>query len=291
MSGAGAGTALGSEPRPAVSGRSGAPAGRPLPSPLVDLEALLAASAERPHRLIEIGAEAASEPDTEPLVPGALRLRMADFAGPETATTGRQPLPDHARLADALTAAGIAPGTALLLYAREASALSIAARGWVTLRWAGVIDVRVLRTPPARRTAELAAWVASSSSQPLRAAPAAFVPDGTVVATTAQVAARSAETLLIDARSPEAYGGDGSHIPGARNLPTGLLVDGTGVRTPEEVRAAYRSVLGIAPEQHEIILSCGSGISASLQALALASAGVAAPVYIGSWSEWSKLER
>jgi len=296
-----AGTALGTELRPATAARPEETAARAIPSPLVALDALLAAPADRPHRLVEVGAGPVSDPGSDqdpepripdPLVPGAIRLGISDFAGAEGPTTGRQPLPDHTRLTDTLTAAGIAPGTALLLYARDASALSIAARGWVTLRWAGATDVRVLRIgpglPPAPRIAELAAWIADSATQHTPDAPEAFVPDPTVVATTEQVAARHAETLLVDARGPEGYGGAGSHIAGSRNLPTGLLVGEDGPRAPEQIRAAYRSVLGVAPEDQEIILSCGSGISASLQALALASAGVAAPVYIGSWSEWSK---
>lgn len=298
MTAPGAVAALSAGVRSTADPRHDAPAAPVIPSPLVTLEALLATPPARPHRLIEIGADPTAGPgsasDPGPLVPGALRLGISDFAGAEGPATGRQPLPEHARLAGTLIRSGIAPGTALLLYAREASALSIAARGWVTLRWAGARDVRVLRTEPgsepASRAAELAAWIAASGAQ-APPAPAEFVPDRTVVATSEQVAARPLESLLIDARGPEAYGDAGSHIAGAQNLPTGLLVDEHGVRTPEEIRAAYRAVLGVEPDDRELILSCGSGISASLQALALASAGVAAPVYIGSWSEWSKLER
>ena len=75
-------------------------------------------------------------------------------------------------------------------------------------------------------------------------------------------------------------------MPGARNLPWSSLVGADGALLPaDELRAAFENA-GVdltAP----IVTSCGSGISASLVALALARLGRDdAAVYDGSWSEW-----
>jgi thiosulfate/3-mercaptopyruvate sulfurtransferase len=76
------------------------------------------------------------------------------------------------------------------------------------------------------------------------------------------------------------------HMPGALNLPWATLVGASGeLASPEALRGAFAAA-GVdlaAP----IVTTCGSGISASLLALALARLGRPdAAVYDGSWSEW-----
>ena len=75
-------------------------------------------------------------------------------------------------------------------------------------------------------------------------------------------------------------------MPGARNVPFGslLLEDGV-LASPDHIQAIFEAA-GVdfaAP----ITTTCGSGISASLLALALARLGRDdAAVYDGSWTEW-----
>ena len=262
-----------------------------VPAPLIDVTTLLAAPAAGPTRIVEVSAD----PLRPPLLPGALVLGIADFAGPEGDTTGRQPLPDHEELVRTLRAAGVSAATQLLLYAREDSDLSVAARGWVTLRWAGANSVRVFGAERgaqiAARAPELLAWLADGAGPDAPTADGdgpAFVPNDSVVVEARAVEDRDAQTLLVDARAPEAFGDDGSHIPGAVNVPVSGLVDAGRLRDPESIRATFRDALRVDPGAQPLMLSCGSGIAASVEALALATAGVAAPVYIGSWSEWRK---
>lgn len=255
---------------------------------------LISAPAQRPTRVVEIvhaSPSAAPNAGAVAPIPGAVRLSAADFAGAEGPTTGRQPLPDHARLAATLTAAGITPDTALVVVPRSPDALSTAARGWVTLRWAGASEVSVL-APGRHHTSDadlssLAQWAAASgnvdNSRP-------FERNESVVTTADAVAHRDGMVILIDARSPEAFGDDDAHIAGSVNLPTAALLEAGALTDAEALRRTYRETLGVDPHAQPLIVSCGSGISASVQALALAQAGVAAPVYIGSWSEWSKRE-
>jgi thiosulfate/3-mercaptopyruvate sulfurtransferase len=100
---------------------------------------------------------------------------------------------------------------------------------------------------------------------------------------------------VVDARSRGRFAGTepepraglrGGHIPGSLNLPYDELyrADGT-LRPPAELADAFAKA-GVDPHR-PVITSCGSGVTASVLALALHVTGhndVA--VYDGSWSEW-----
>ncbi|WP_347290040.1 3-mercaptopyruvate sulfurtransferase [Kluyvera georgiana] len=75
------------------------------------------------------------------------------------------------------------------------------------------------------------------------------------------------------------------HIPGARNVPWGdLVVDGE-LRTTDQLEAIFARQ-GVDLRQ-PIIVSCGSGVTAAVVALALATLEADdVPLYDGSWSEW-----
>ena len=105
-------------------------------------------------------------------------------------------------------------------------------------------------------------------------------------------ALKTRNAVILDARSAERFAGTkpeprsglrSGHMPGARNIPFGLVNAGKGVlRPPEELRALF----GLETDT-PIITSCGSGITACVLALALESAGYKnVAVYDGSWCEW-----
>ena len=104
---------------------------------------------------------------------------------------------------------------------------------------------------------------------------------------------------IVDARSkgrfdgtaPEPRAGlEGGHIPGSLNLPfTSLVTDGdvTKFKTPAEIRDAFKEAGVVFGSK--IVLTCGSGVSASVLALGLNLLGQelsSSPIYDGSWSEW-----
>lgn len=105
-------------------------------------------------------------------------------------------------------------------------------------------------------------------------------------------------TQLIDARPPGRFTGEvpepraglrGGHMPGARNLVWSAVV------TPEKtLRSADELTLAFEEAGVDlfrpVITTCGSGVTASVLALALTRLGYAGvPVYDGSWSEWGSL--
>ena len=90
--------------------------------------------------------------------------------------------------------------------------------------------------------------------------------------------------VVLDVRERAAF--DVDHIPGARNLPYGKLLnkDGT-LKSPREIERLFEEAdvdLG-----KPVVTSCGSGITAAALALALAQTGHRkTAVYDGSWAEW-----
>jgi thiosulfate/3-mercaptopyruvate sulfurtransferase len=91
----------------------------------------------------------------------------------------------------------------------------------------------------------------------------------------------------FEATEPEPRPGiAGGHIPGARNLPFGLLYNEDGTfKPPEELRRLYDEA-GLDPSK-PFIASCGSGVTATSLIFAahlLGSDG--GKLYDGSWSEW-----
>ena len=99
--------------------------------------------------------------------------------------------------------------------------------------------------------------------------------------------------MLLAARAADSSSGEPNPIdqrlgpiPGAVTLPWGeLLADGR-LLPIDDVRAAARA-RGITPDV-EVIASCGSGVSACLDLLALEAAGLGAGrLFVPSWSGWA----
>lgn len=208
------------------------------------------------------------------------------------------PVPNQLAGADGFAQAagrqGIDAGTVVVAY--DDSASIFAGRLWWAFRAMGHDAVRVL-------DGGWPAWLAAggpTTDEAPSVRPATFVPRprAELRRTIDEVADRSADAVLLDARAPDRYAGAGAdpvggHIPGARNVPYAALVDERGLLRPEpELRAAFARV-GIDPDSPpaELVSSCGSGISASVPLLALEflnpGAGARGAVYDGSWAEWS----
>jgi len=186
---------------------------------------------------------------------------------------GRHPLPSAEAFAAAASRAGIAPGVLVVAY--DHGAAGGAARLWWLLRHFGHDDAAVLR-------GGFESWLGPVGAGEEEIEPREFVPrpraDDTVDAD--ELAARLGEPglVVVDARVPERYRGEvepidpvAGRIPGAVNWPHGTEL-------PPEVADA-----------DEIVVYCGSGITACVDLLALARAGRPdAKLYPGSWSDWCR---
>lgn len=100
---------------------------------------------------------------------------------------------------------------------------------------------------------------------------------------------------VLDARPPGRFQGTdpepregmrSGHIPGSINMPFNILLnkDGT-LKSREALKTAFADA-GLAPDR-PAVMSCGSGVTASIVYLALQMIGhTGLAIYDGSWSEW-----
>ena len=107
-----------------------------------------------------------------------------------------------------------------------------------------------------------------------------------------ELRARLGSLTLLDVRAGERYRGEvepvdplPGHIPGALSLPSTGNMGGDGrFLSPDELAVRIGS-LG-APDQ-EVVVSCGSGVTACHTALAMRIGGLPDPIlYAGSYSDW-----
>ena len=99
---------------------------------------------------------------------------------------------------------------------------------------------------------------------------------------------------LIDSRAPERFHGEvelidkiAGHIPGAVNFLWEQIKDANGEFLPvKKIRELYSFV----DPSKEIIIYCGSGVTACYNWIALKHIGIDSSIYAGSWSDWISYE-
>lgn len=227
-------------------------------------------------------------------IPGALHADLnRDLADLGKTGQGRHPLPDSDAFAATLGRWGIAPDTQVVVYDAADGSMA-AARLWWLLRLIGHARVAVLDGGMAAwQAAGLALTTEQPVVEPLPPYPGRF--DRARIATVDEVAARlkHAPGWLLDARAGERFRGDvepldpvAGHVPGAVNRPFALNVADGRLRPAPDLRAALQPLIGThAPEQ--VVLMCGSGVTACHLLLAMEVAGLhGAKVYADSWSGW-----
>lgn len=229
-------------------------------------------------------------------IPGARHAHLdRDLAGPRMPGSGRHPLPDPQRLAGLFSAWGVGPGVQVVAY--DDSGGTMAARLWWLLRWLGHDSVALL---DGGWQSWLEAGLPVSTAPPPPPAPAEGCFQATVacmpVADTAAIERRLGDRrlLLLDVRAPARYRGEvepidpvAGHIPGAINRPFAWSLDEWGrFRSPETLAAEFRQLIA-GRAMRDVVVSCGSGVTACHGLFALELAGLpGACLYPGSWSEW-----
>jgi thiosulfate/3-mercaptopyruvate sulfurtransferase len=100
-------------------------------------------------------------------------------------------------------------------------------------------------------------------------------------------------SLILDARAPDRYAGEqepldaiAGHIPTAINAHLANNLKDGRFKTPEELLEVF-AALGVTSADG-VITSCGSGVTACHNILAMRVAGLGqGTLYPGSWSDWS----
>jgi thiosulfate/3-mercaptopyruvate sulfurtransferase len=223
-----------------------------------------------------------------PRIPGAVDVDLpTELASAGGGTRGSRPLPDIEQLTRNARRWGLRRGVPVVVYDHDRGL--VAARGWWVLRWAGIADVRLL-------DGGFAAWQLAGlgvSTTPGRPAPGdVSLTAGNLPVLDADAAAALARSgLLLDSRVRVNYiGGPGEprrgHIPGSISAPAAdALTEAGTFADPDTLRHLY-GALG-ADGSQPVGVSCGAGISAAHSVLALASIGLTAAMFPGSWSAWA----
>ncbi len=227
-------------------------------------------------------------------IPGARRFDIDAFSDPE----GGLPhmVPSQGRFARLIGALGIGRDSHVVCY--DHAGLAGAARCWWLLGLFGHDRVQVL-------DGGLLAWQAAllpvESGEATAVPPAVFLPSlraerlvglGDMIA----IAAGERQAVVVDARSRARFEGaapeprpglPGGHIPGSASLPFGELLAPDQRLLPRDVLRERFAAAGIDGSQ-PVVTSCGSGLTASVLSLGLATAGFAqGAMFDGSWTEWA----
>ncbi|WP_410511454.1 sulfurtransferase [Paenibacillus sp. BR2-3] len=223
-------------------------------------------------------------------IPGAIYLHLEEqLSAPVGAHGGRHPLPDVAALAQTLGKVGINKDSIVVAYDDQGGAF--ASRLWWLLQYLGHERVYVMDEG-------YTAW--KNAKFPVSDHQAVRIPsqyevnvqhDMLVSVEDVQSAISNGASLLIDSREPRRYAGleepidaKAGHIPGAVNKFWKDVLDEQG--RWKNADALKEHFADIKMEQ-EVIVYCGSGVTACPNVLALGQAGYRnVKLYAGSWSDW-----
>ena len=232
----------------------------------------------------------AAEDYAEAHIPGAVLFDQDAIADHSTDLPHMVPAPEV--FADAVGKMGISDTDTIVIY--DGIGMFASPRAWWLFRAMGAKDVYVL-------DGGLDGWkregrpVTSDLPEP---APAVFRThfDPSRVTSLEDMKAIVAEgrIQIADARGPGRFAGTdpepraglrSGHMPGAKNMPATALTEGGRLKSLPALRAALEGA-GIDLAR-PVVTSCGSGITAAIITLSLASLGHADnTLYDGSWTEW-----
>jgi thiosulfate/3-mercaptopyruvate sulfurtransferase len=223
-------------------------------------------------------------------IAGAFYLDLEkDLSGPEAIHGGRHPLPDLGAFSILMSSLGIDASKKVIAYDDQGGAM--ASRLWWMLQFLGHKQVYVLDKG---YSAWKAAGYPTSDEVPV-AEPRVFSPKvhRNLLASYDEVRDKFERpgTVLVDSREPKRYQGEeepidpvAGHIPGAKNYFWKQVLDEQGSWKSTQEQEKHFEALHAADE---IIVYCGSGVSACPNVLALNEAGFTnVKLYSGSWSDW-----
>lgn len=215
---------------------------------------------------------------------------------PNAAEGGRHPLPSPQHFAETIGHLGISAHSHVVIY-DDKNASNAAARLWWMLGALGFDKVQVL--DGGYQAAQKIGYPIDAQqvfTNPVVSDPADHWKLPLSDITEVERVSHDPAYVIIDVRDSDRYKGltepidtIAGHIPGAVNIPfTGNLDQEGNFLPADKLREKYKLVFdNKKPDQ--IIVHCGSGVTACHTLLAMAAAGYEIPkLYVGSWSEWSR---
>jgi thiosulfate/3-mercaptopyruvate sulfurtransferase len=213
------------------------------------------------------------------------------------ANGGRHPLPEPKAFAETISKIGVKPDSHVIIY-DDKNGANAAARLWWMLRAIGYQNIQVLNKGlkgaeevgfPINDEIPVAVAVDTDKSINKWLLP-------TVGILEVERASETQHQTIVDVRAKERFDGIvepldliAGHIPNAINIPLTDNLDETGgFKDPNLLREKYENAFENFDSEN-IIIHCGSGVTACHTLLAFDYAGLPIPnLYVGSWSEWSR---
>ncbi len=225
-------------------------------------------------------------------IPGALFFDIDEITDEKSSLPHM--LPSTVKFSSRMKKMGVGDGARIVVY--DTSGIFSAARVWWTFRAMGHRDVAVLN-------GGLKKWKAEGrpldDGPPPKRSERHYTPlqNTEIIRDLEEMKALvgKAGAQIVDARPPGRFEGRDDepraglrkgHMPGAKNIPSQKLLNPDGTFKSEAELAKLFSDAGIDVLK-PVVTTCGSGVTASMLALALAALGQTnAAVYDGSWAEW-----
>ena len=226
-------------------------------------------------------------------IPSAVFVDMdTQLSAPKSGHNGRHPMPSSDAVRALLESIGLHDDTQLIIYDVGGMA---SGRLWWMARWIGHERVAVLDGGlKSWERAGFPVTAETGTARPVGRLSARPSLSTLVDAATVAAASTNASHVLIDARAADRFRGENEtidpvagHIPGSLNRPWNLNLREDGRFKPAPfLRAEFEALLA-GRNADAVINSCGSGVSACHNILAMTHAGLTgAALYGGSWSEW-----
>ena len=227
-------------------------------------------------------------------IPGAIFFDIDDLSDDKSPLPHM--LPSTVKFSSRMKKMGIGDGARIVVY--DTAGIFSAARVWWTFRAMGHQDVAVLN-------GGLRKWKAESRAledgPPSKRSERHYTPlqNTEIIRDLDEMKAliKKSGAQIVDARPAARFEGReaeprpglrSGHIPGAKNVPSQSLLNADGTFKSETELAQLFKAVGIDVTK-PVVTTCGSGVTASMLALALAVLGQTnAAVYDGSWAEWGQ---
>lgn len=214
-----------------------------------------------------------------------------DLSSEVKAHGGRHPLPDMENFINQLQNNGISNDSKVVVYDDD---MASAPRLWWMLKHIGVDQVKILN-------GGFKAWLDGDFPTETGNAIRQNISKGTIEKKTTKydfveiqtirniLSGEEADTVIVDSRSPERYGGKvepidkiPGRIPGAINIFFMDAFRDSKIKGKEELNQIY----SMLDNSKNIIVHCGSGITATANMAAMEEIGIQSTLYLGSYSDY-----
>ncbi|PKK40243.1 Thiosulfate sulfurtransferase, rhodanese [Clostridiaceae bacterium JG1575] len=222
---------------------------------------------------------------------GAVFLDLEkDLSAPKRHGTGNHPLPERNKIQERLSQLGLSPQEFIVLY--DNGDQTCAPRAWFVLTWLGYQNVRVLLG--GMKSALAQGFEADGNVPEYQPVALSLTPHEDRLVDLSVILDYSKGNrpgeALVDSRARLRYLGEqeplypvAGHIPYALNFPfEGNFTPEGDLRSIDELKERFASLYG----KEALYVSCGSGVTACANYMAMEEAGLTPRLFVGSYSQW-----